>query len=582
MRNRMPMESTSTPNLPAINSNENLDLTWGVKIPLRDGLRLNATLYQPTDSQPVPAIFTLTPYIADTYHARAVYFAQHGYAFLLVDCRGRGNSQGEFDPFMNEPQDAVDIVSWLAEQPWCDGQVGMWGGSYAGFDQWMALKSHPEALKTIVPAASAHAGVDFPFYKNIFFSYEIQWLTLISGLTPNSNLFGDQAYWIAKFQERYRKHLPFKNLDQLAGNTSSQFQNWVEHPTPDSYWQSLALTPEEYQRIDIPILSITGHYDDDQPGAMHFYRMHMQHGTVQAKANHFLIIGPWDHAGTRTPTEGFGGLKFAPASLLDLNNLHREWYDCTLKASPQPEFLKDRVAYYVTGLEQWKYATSLEKIASRTRLLYLNSTDGQADDVFQSGSLEDASPLPDSFPDHYVYDPLDLRPAELETAEIQNYLTDQRYVLNTFGNGLVYHSAPFEQETEISGFIRLEAWICLDVPDTDFLVTFFEILSDGSSIQLSQDLLRARYRRSLEQETLVTAGVIERYIFDGFNFFSRRIARGSRLRLFINSPNSIYLQKNYNSGGDVLNETAADARTAHVTLYHNAEHPSFLQIPIVD
>ncbi len=99
MRNRMPMESTSTPNLPAINPNENLDFTWGVKIPLRDGLRLNATLYQPKDSPPVPAIFTLTPYIADTYHARAVYFAQHGYAFLLVDCRGRGNSQGEFDPF---------------------------------------------------------------------------------------------------------------------------------------------------------------------------------------------------------------------------------------------------------------------------------------------------------------------------------------------------------------------------------------------------------------------------------------------------------------------------------------------------
>jgi hypothetical protein len=578
----MPLESKATPTQPVIGQDNNVNFNWGVKIPLRDRIQLNATVYRPDDSQPVPAIFTLTPYISDTYHARACYFAQHGYAFLLVDCRGRGNSEGEFYPFVNEPQDAVDIVTWLSEQPWCEGSVSMWGGSYAGFDQWMALKGSPEALKTIVPAASAHVGVDFPFYKNIFFSYEIQWLTFISGVTPNNNLFGDQPFWIAKFQQRFRKHVPFKDLDQLAGNSSTHFQIWMEHPTPDLYWQSLALTPEEYRRIDIPILSITGHYDDDQPGAMHFYRMHMLHGTEQATANHFLIIGPWDHAGTRTPTEGFGGLKFSLASLLDLNNLHREWYDWTLKAGSRPEFLKERVAYYVTGLEQWKYASSLEKIASRTRLLYLNSRDGQANDSFHSGSLEEASPALDSSPDHYVYDPLDLRPAELETEPVLNFLTDQRYVLNTFGNGLVYHSAPFEQEVEISGFVRLELWICLDVPDTDFSATLFEILRDGSSIQLAQDLLRARYRHSLKQETLVTPGEIERYTFDGFYFFSRRISRGSRLRLFINSPNTIFVQKNYNSGGAVISETAADAHTAHIMLYHDAEHPSYLQIPLVD
>jgi hypothetical protein len=125
-------------------------------------------------------------------------------------------------------------------------------------------------------------------------------------------------------------------------------------------------------------------------------------------------------------------------------------------------------------------------------------------------------------------------------------------------------------------------WICLDVPDTDFSATLFEILRDGSSIQLAQDLLRARYRHSLKQETLVTPGEIERYTFDGFYFFSRRISRGSRLRLFINSPNTIFVQKNYNSGGAVISETAADAHTAHIMLYHDAEHPSYLQIPLVD
>ena len=115
------------------------DLRWGVKIPMRDNVELNATLYLPKtpDGWPLktPVIFTLTPYISDTFHARGAYFASHGYVFALVDVRGRGNSGGEFEPFANEPRDGHDVVAWLAKQPFCDGKVAMWGGSYAGFDQ---------------------------------------------------------------------------------------------------------------------------------------------------------------------------------------------------------------------------------------------------------------------------------------------------------------------------------------------------------------------------------------------------------------------------------------------------------------
>jgi hypothetical protein len=160
-------------------------------------------------------------------------------------------------------------------------------------------------------------------------------------------------------------------------------------------------------------------------------------------------------------------------------------------------------------------------------------------------------------------------------------LTDQRYALNLFGNGLIYHSAPFAKATEVTGYLKLEVWIAMDVPDTDFQVTVSEIMLDGSHILLSQDWLRARYRESLRQETLVVPGEIDRYEFDGFTFFSRQIARGSRLRLVITCPNSIYAQKNYNSGGVVAEESEQDARTAHVTLYHDGEHPSFLELPIV-
>jgi hypothetical protein len=126
------------------------DLRWGVKIPMRDKVELNATLYVPRTKDgtllPTPVIFTLTPYISDSYHARAAYFASHGYAFALVDVRGRGNSSGEFEPFAQEPHDGHDVVKWLAQQPFCDGKVAMWGGSYAGFDQWATAKESPPHL----------------------------------------------------------------------------------------------------------------------------------------------------------------------------------------------------------------------------------------------------------------------------------------------------------------------------------------------------------------------------------------------------------------------------------------------------
>src|SRR5262245_851867 len=146
-----------------------IDLIWGVKIPARDGIKLNATVFKPKDqTEPLPVIFTFTPYISDTYEDRAVYFARNGYVYALVDVRGRGNSEGRFEPFVNEGRDGYDVVEWLAKQPWSNGKVTMWGGSYAGFDQWTTLKEAPPHLVTIVPAAAAYAGADFPFFKNIF------------------------------------------------------------------------------------------------------------------------------------------------------------------------------------------------------------------------------------------------------------------------------------------------------------------------------------------------------------------------------------------------------------------------------
>ena len=559
-----------------------IDFQWGVKIPLRDGVKLNATLYKPQGQKdPLPCVFTLTPYIAQSYHDRGVYFAGHGYVYATVDVRGRGNSDGEFMPLLQEAKDGHDVVEWLAKQSYCNGKVAMWGGSYAGYDQWVTAKEFPPHLTTIVPAASPFAGVDFPRYNNISYPYDMQWLTFTSGHTGQEKIFGDDVFWIAKFQDLYEHHRAFKELDTLIGNPSPVFQTWIAHPLVDAYWDAYNPTAEQYAKLSLPILSITGQYDGDQPGAFEHYRLHMAHAGSAAKARHYLIIGPWDHPGTRTPKEEVGGLKFGKASVLDLNKLHREWYDWTMKSGAKPDFLKNRVAYYVlgNGAEDWRYADTLEAVTQESRPLYLASREGRANELFDSGMLEAGAPS-DAKPDRYVYDPLDTSSAKVDGSEVSNMLTDQRWILQQSGKYLIYHTAPFDHATDIAGFPKLTAFIALDQPDTDFQAMLYEILPDGSSVSLSGASLRARYRASLRDAVPVTPGKIERYDFDRFMFVARRLQAGSRLRLIIAPINSLYSEKNYNSGGIVAEETGKDAHTVTATLYHDAQHPSALYLPI--
>jgi uncharacterized protein len=559
-----------------------VDLIWGAKVPMRDGVKLNATVYRPHDQKaPLPVIFELTPYISDSYHERAYYFAQHGYVFAIVDVRGRGNSEGKFTPFFQEAQDGHDVTEWLAKQPWSNGEIAMWGGSYAGLDQWLTLREMPPHLATIVPAAAAHMGVDFPMTGNVPSSYLIQWLTFTSGVTGNANLFAESSFWNEKFGEMYSAHLPFRSLDKIVGNTSTVFQEWIQHPEVDEYYKRGMIAPEQYQKFNLPILTITGSYDGNQPGALTFYKKHMQYGNDSAKARHYLIIGPWDHAGTRTPKTQVGGLTFGDNSKLDLNKLHVEWYDYAMKGGPKPEFLKKRVAYYLMGTDEWTYADSIEAIAPKKSTFYLDSRNGEASDLFQAGSLSLQKPV-SATADKYVYDPLDLHLGELEDVDYPSYLADQRFAMAVHGDGVIYQTGPFPKDTEISGWPKLVAWISMDVPDTDFEVSLFEIRADGTSIRLTGDLLRARYRESLSEAKLVKPGAIEKYEFSGFTWFSRQISKGSRLRLIIDSPNSRQLEKNYNSGGVVADETAKDARTAHISIYHDRDHLSYLEVPAVE
>jgi uncharacterized protein len=579
-------EASPTP-LPA----SDYDVRWGVKIPLRDKVELNATLYlppTPDGSVPkTPVVFTLTPYISDTYHVRGAYFASHGYVFALVDVRGRGNSAGDFEPFANEPRDGHDVVEWLAQQPFCDGKVAMWGGSYAGFDQWATAKEFPPHLATIVPAAAAHPGYDYPSLNNIGYSYDMQWFTHTSGRTGQQNLFGDSKFWRTKFLEGYKKHIAFSTLDSLVGNPSKNFQRVLKHPTPDAYYDAMVPSIEQFEKIALPILTITGQYDGDELGAMTYYRDHIANALPETRAKHFLIIGPWDHAGTRTPTDEVGGVKFGSAALLDLNDLHRQWYDWTMKKGLKPQFLKDQVAYYLlapgnSGVNgEWKYEKSFAELVANPTTFYLDSKSGDANGAFRSGFLSDKQPGGGN--DEFVNDPMDThRGEEIEGIEPNDKTAniDQRFALCIGKDGLVYHTAPLPKEIPLVGCPKVSLWMSIDTPDTDLEADLYEIQPDGTSIALWNVLRRLRYRDSLREAKLVKPGEIVKCDFDPGLFVARRLMKGSRLRLVIYSPNSIFWQKNYNSGGVVADETAKDAHTAHVKVYHDGQHASAIDLPL--
>jgi len=170
----------------------------------------------------------------------------------------------------------------------------MWGGSYAGYDQWATAQEFPRHLATIVPVSSVGPGVDFPVRNNTFPPYDIQWLSLTSGRTKQDSIFRDDAFWVGLFRRWIESGASYRKLDSFVGNPSPIFQEWVNHPDLDAYWDAYNPTTEQYVKLDLPILTITGMYDDAQPGALDHYRRHMAQASPAARARHFLVIGPWD------------------------------------------------------------------------------------------------------------------------------------------------------------------------------------------------------------------------------------------------------------------------------------------------
>ncbi|HEY1631221.1 MAG TPA: CocE/NonD family hydrolase [Rhizomicrobium sp.] len=547
-----------------------IQLQMHVAIPMRDGVKLNATLYRPAGSiKRAPVVFMLTAYPDDTSHPTGAYFAAHGMNYLYVDVRGRGDSEGNFVPFERDANDGHDVVEWLARQPWSDGHVAMFGGSYAGGDQWQVAGTHPPHLSAIAPVASVRLGIDFPMAHNVSYPYTIQWLSYTTGRPLYGALFQTQV-WDDLNKRMYRQGLPFSRLDVEAGNPNAEFHKWIAHPDYDAYWKGLSPTKDVVAKLNLPMLVITGARDGDQLGTLSFYEDHLT--PSGPPKNYFLVMGPWDHPGTREPKPDIGDEHFGPASVIDVRRLHLEWYRHVMLNGPKPAFFQNNVAYYVSGpgAECWKYADSLAAATKRTQTLFLNAAGG-ADNLYSSGKLQDA--VKGAVGAQWISDPTDLRnggPSNVPPGD------------DIHGDGLVFHTAPFAQDTELDGKMSLKLSLTIDGPDADIGASLFLITPDGKAHALDQTIVRARYRHSLEKAELVKPGVVDLYAIPGTQWFAVRAPKGSRLRLIVGSVNDPGSQKNWNSAKPVSDQSRADAHKEAIRLVQDAAHPSTIAIPYGD
>jgi uncharacterized protein len=319
---------------------------------LRSGARIAVTVTRSRAvTQPMPVALQYTIYPGREVFSGRIAVAS-GYVGVTATTRGKRSSPDAIEPFEHDADDSYEILDWIARQPWCNGCIGMYGGSYLGFSQWAAVRDPHPALKAIVPQVSVGAGIDFPCTNGIFMSYMLQWLHYVSdNKLLNEEARNDGAAWSGALEQYYKKGLAFNRLDALYGSPSALFQRWLSHPAYDAYWQRMTPQAEQFAAIRIPILTVTGYYDDDQGGAMSYYNRYFRY---QPSGDHRLLIGPYDHGGAQAfPSGTLGGYTLDPGARIEIGPLLFKWFDHVMKGAPLPQELSGRVNFQVMGADRW-------------------------------------------------------------------------------------------------------------------------------------------------------------------------------------------------------------------------------------
>lgn len=522
-----------------------------VSIPTRSGIDISAIIVRKkTNSNPLPAILFYTTYYQDANDAIfGKKSADRDYVGVVAYARGIKTNLNQYEPFENEGTDIYDIIDWISKQKWCDGKVGMYSGSYTGFSQWATVKNIHPALKTIVPQVAVMPGYDFPMENNVPVSHILNW--------SNDNIYKNKPLPRNLPFDYFNNGLAYNKLDSLAGIQNPIFQNWLSHPAYDDYWQSKVPTPAEYEKINIPVLTTTGYYDGSQIGAIRYFKLHNQYNK---KANHYFVIGPYDHFGAqRKPSTNLMGYEIDSVATINMMTLAYDWLDYVLKGKPKPALLKDKVNYQVMGTNQWKHSPTIDKTHNATLIFYLDKTD-----------LTSSKPKNKGFQKQSI---------DYKDRENQNNYFTPSIIFDTLdtSNGLVFATKPFQKEFIINGSFAGNLWVSINKKDMDVSMALYELMSNGKYFFLTRYIGRASFAKDHSKRQLLQPNKRESIPFDNTRFVSKKISKGSQLVILLNVNKHPFEIINYGSGKPVSEETIKDAGKPLDIKWYN---DSFIKIPI--
>ncbi|WDS38219.1 CocE/NonD family hydrolase [Pseudoxanthomonas sp.] len=508
-----------------------------------DGASVTVLTLLPKQRQAkLPALLGFTIYANAAWSALDMRLtAAHGYAAVVGYSRGKGLSPDTPVPYEHDGADADAVIEWIARQPWSDGRVGMYGGSYNGFTQWAAAKHRPAALKALMPSVTVAPGIDVPMEGGVNFDFVYSWVPYTTdGKDLDQAHYDDNAHWNGLYRRWYESGKPFRALDELNGRPNPVFQRWLDHPDYDAYWQAMIPYGKEFAAIDIPVLTTTGYYDGGQIGALHYIQQHQRYNP---HAEHYLLIGPWDHVGAqRKARPVVNGYAIDEVAKQDIGRVIRyQWFDYVFRGAPKPALLADRVNYQVMGTNAWKHAPTVAAMSQGSRRFYL-ANDGKALRLADRPSTR-ASNLTVDLARRDDLPPEDAPPP----ADV-----DGR-------NGLIFTSDPLPAGTEISGLFSGRLEVVTNKRDFDLRVTLYEKKADGSVMQLSWYLARASYIGNRSKRQLLTPGRPTRLAFTNGRTTSRLFEPGSRLVVTVSINKDEGSPVNMGSGKPVSDESVADA-----------------------
>ena len=534
---------------------------FNVRIPLRDGITLAADLVLPAE-RPAPAVVMRTPYGrgGDRATERADAFANAGYAAVWVDVRGRGDSDGRFDPYRNDGLDGVDVIEWAAAQDWCDGSVATYGGSYPGRIQWLTALHQPPALRAMIvlvtpadPFVENPTGVPGPMH--------VHWYRMTDGRAVQ---YTEAVDWMAVYG-----HRPLVDLDEAAGFRSELWREECRHPTLDDYWEPLRYQ-HRIAEVDVPVLHISGWYDDEEIATpANFAAM-----TAAGRSGQRLLMGPWGHQ--VNSDRKLGEVDFGHEAVVDLYAIMAGFLDETVRGKDPAEPLSP-VRAFLMGANRWLDLPAWPPPGAVERIWYLDS-EGHATSRYGDGRLVDAPPAADSASDEWLHDPDRPVPFITGASSAQIGGPDDFAGVENRGDVLVFTGEPLAEPVDVIGSVRLIAHVSTSAADTDIAAKLLDVHPNGFAQRLCDGLVRLRYRGGHDRALPVEPGTVyevEVRMWDT----AQRLLPGHRIRVEVASSAHPKFAVNLGTGGD--DTTATEVVIARNVLHHDAARPSRLVLTVV-